>query len=447
VSDAKPDLSRLSELAGGLGLHEHLCLIYETQEEQFAAALPFLRAGLERGERCLYIADANSGATVLDALRKGGVEVDRHLRNGALIVAGKQETYLSHGRFDPDLSINFLSQATDEAGDGKFSRLRTLLGEMTWALGEDTAPDSLIEYEAKVNHFVRDHDVRALCQYHRERFSPEVILGVLRTHPVVVYGGLVCKNPYYVPPEEFLKPNQASREVERLLNNILSWEQSLHQLRALAARLQTVREDERTRAAREIHDELGQALTAIKIEFASLLHDLPKELAASRGQSILRLLDQTIQSMRRIGTELRPAILDDLGLAAAVEWVAEEFQARTGTKCQISLPDGDITLDRERATALFRIFQETLTNVARHADATQLDVRLGKENGSLILEVRDNGKGIREEQLSAKTSLGILGMQERVLLLGGTLTISGTPGNGTTVRTLIPDSRQGAEET
>jgi signal transduction histidine kinase len=151
--------------------------------------------------------------------------------------------------------------------------------------------------------------------------------------------------------------------------------------------------------------------------------------------------------MRRIGTELRPAILDDLGLAAAVEWVAEEFQARTGTKCQISLPDGDITLDRERATALFRIFQETLTNVARHADATQLDVRLGKENGSLILEVRDNGKGIREEQLSAKTSLGILGMQERVLLLGGTLTISGTPGNGTTVRTLIPDSRQGAEET
>jgi hypothetical protein len=95
VSDAKPDLSRLSELAGGLGLHEHLCLIYETQEEQFAAALPFLRAGLERGERCLYIADANSGATVLDGLRKGGVEVDRHLRNGALIVAGNKRPILA----------------------------------------------------------------------------------------------------------------------------------------------------------------------------------------------------------------------------------------------------------------------------------------------------------------------------------------------------------------
>jgi signal transduction histidine kinase len=258
---------------------------------------------------------------------------------------------------------------------------------------------------------------------------------------VVVYGGIICKNPYYVPPEELLKPNQAAREVERLLNNLLTWEQSLDQLRALAARLQTVREEERTRVAREIHDELGQALTAIKIEFASILRDLPEGLAARRGQSILKLLDQTIQFVRRIGTELRPGILDDMGLVAALEWAAEDFQTRTGTRCRVDLPDADIALDPERATALFRIFQETLTNVARHADATQVDVRLGKENGNLILEVRDNGKGISEEHLSAWRSLGILGMRERVLLLGGTLTISGTPGNGTTVRVLIPDSR------
>ena len=110
VSEAKPDLSRLGELAGGLGLHEHLCLIYETQEEQFASALPYLRSGLERRERCLYIADENSGTAVLDALRKEGTDVDRHLRSGALILAGKQETYLKHGRFDPDWWIRFLSQ-------------------------------------------------------------------------------------------------------------------------------------------------------------------------------------------------------------------------------------------------------------------------------------------------------------------------------------------------
>jgi signal transduction histidine kinase len=220
------------------------------------------------------------------------------------------------------------------------------------------------------------------------------------------------------------------------------------QLRALSARLQSVREEEATRIAREIHDELGQALTAVKIELMTVLGDLPADegpTTPQRRRSILNLLDEAIQSIRRIATELRPSILDDLGLAAAVEWVAEEFEARTGTKCQISLPDADIAFDPARATALFGIFQETLTNVARHADATQVEVRLGEENGNVILEVRDNGKGISDEQLSAKTSLGILGMRERVLLLGGTLTISGTPEKGTTVRVLTPASKQGAE--
>ena len=134
-----------------------------------------------------------------------------------------------------------------------------------------------------------------------------------------------------------------------------------------------------------------------------------------------------------------------MGLVAALEWAAEDFQTRTGTRCRVDLPDVDIALEPQRATALFRIFQETLTNIARHANATQVVVRMGKENGNLILEVRDNGRGIGEEQLSTKTSLGIVGMRERVLLLGGTLTISGSPGKGTTVRVLIPASRQGAE--
>jgi len=447
VSDAKPDLSRLAELAAGLGLHQHLCLIYDTPEEQFAAAVPYLRAGLDRNERCLYIADENSGSAVLDALRNAGTDVDRSVRDGALILAGKQETVLRPGRFDPDWWIGFVSQAVREASDSKFSGLRTLLGEMTWALGQETTPESLIEYEAKLNRFVSDHEIRILCQYHRQRFSPELMLGVIRTHPIVVYGDMISRNPYYVPPDELLQPNQSSREVERLLNNILKWEQSHAQLRALAARLQTVREEERTRAAREIHDELGQVLTAIKLEFTALLGNLPADEGpiGQRSQSILRLLNQAFQSVRRIGTELRPAILDDLGLAAAVEWVAEEFQARTGTQVDVSLPGVDLALDRERATALFRILQETLTNVARHANATHVSVRLAEEDDNLTLEVRDNGKGIGEGQISAGGSLGILGMRERVLLLGGTLTINGSLGNGTTVRVVIPDSRQVAE--
>jgi len=226
-------------------------------------------------------------------------------------------------------------------------------------------------------------------------------------------------------------------------------QRSFDQLHALTAQLQSVREEERTGVAREIHDELGQALTAIKLDVTALVRELPADQgpAVQRGQSILKLLDEAIQSVQRISTDLRPGILDDLGLAAALEWAAEDFEGRTETKCRIRMPEEDITIDPDRATALFRIFQETLTNVARHAEATEVNVRLGKENDDLVLEVHDNGLGIREEQLSSGKSLGILGMRERALLLGGELTISGTPGKGTTVKVRIPSTHRESAET
>ncbi|HEV3197269.1 MAG TPA: MHYT domain-containing protein [Bryobacteraceae bacterium] len=216
-------------------------------------------------------------------------------------------------------------------------------------------------------------------------------------------------------------------------------QRSFEHLRALASRLETVREEERRRIAREIHDELGQSLTAIKIELSSLLFEWPPEQKPStRAESITRLIDQTIESVRKISTELRPGILDALGLVAAVEWAAEEFEARTGTRCRLDLPKDDLKIDQEQATAIFRIFQETLTNIARHANATQVDVRLAKENGSVSLEVHDNGIGISEERLSACESLGILGMRERALLLGGEFLVRGEPNQGTLVRVRIP---------
>ena len=200
-----------------------------------------------------------------------------------------------------------------------------------------------------------------------------------------------------------------------------------------------VREEERTRVAREIHDELGQALTAIKIELSALLFEWPAEHKPSRrAESIARLVDKTIQSVRRISTELRPGILDALGLVAAVEWAAEEFQTRTGTRCRLDLPKEAIEIDQELATTIFRILQETLTNIARHADATQVDIRLAREDGRLSLEVHDNGIGISEERLSASGTLGILGMRERALLLGGEFLITSAPNLGTRIVVRIP---------
>jgi signal transduction histidine kinase len=156
---------------------------------------------------------------------------------------------------------------------------------------------------------------------------------------------------------------------------------------------------------------------------------------------VVRLLDEAIHAVRRIVSELRPGILDQLGLVAALEWAAEEFQARTGIRVGFRAPDASVAIEPERAAALFRIFQEALTNVSRHARATEVDVRLTMEGDTLILRIQDNGRGITEEESVARTSLGILGMRERAVLLGGELTIRGSPGHGTTVTARIPGAR------
>ena len=215
---------------------------------------------------------------------------------------------------------------------------------------------------------------------------------------------------------------------------------SREQLRALAARLESVREEERSRIAREIHDELGQALTALKIDLARVAGGLPADQTVLREETraMLALIDATIRSVRRIATELRPGVLDDLGLVAAIEWQAQEFQTRTGITCEFATDRGDLALDPEVGTAMFRICQETLTNVARHAEATQVTIGLREEAGSLSLTVADNGRGITDQDLANRTSLGLLGIRERALLLGGQVAILGRPGEGTKITVQIP---------
>jgi PAS domain S-box-containing protein len=217
---------------------------------------------------------------------------------------------------------------------------------------------------------------------------------------------------------------------------------SKDQLRALAARVESIREQERTRLAREIHDELGQLLTGLKMELKVAMSRAWSEDRRARDcQAMMNLIDDAIGSVRRIATELRPGILDDLGLVAAVEWAAQEFAARTGTRCTLQLPSQDLAIDPESATALYRIFQEALTNIARHAEAKQFSVRVVQGVNGVSLELRDDGKGFDESQLSTSESLGILGMTERAALLGGRLTIRSSPGEGVTVTAWVPAQR------
>jgi signal transduction histidine kinase len=238
--------------------------------------------------------------------------------------------------------------------------------------------------------------------------------------------------------------HRALRETQERADRRRAQEQlrdSHEQLRALSVYLQHVREEERTRIAREVHDELGQALTSCKLDLSLLANKLPGNLPSlkDKAKALSAHIDATIQTVRRIATELRPGILDHLGLIAALEWQANEFQTRTGIKCDVHTDLHEPVLTPDLATAFFRIFQETLTNVIRHAGATHVTVHLKEAAGRIILEVKDNGRGILAEEISNPRSMGLLGMKERAALLGGTFRIGPAPsGKGTLAAVSIP---------
>ncbi|MFN0110401.1 MAG: PAS domain S-box protein [Blastocatellia bacterium] len=224
-----------------------------------------------------------------------------------------------------------------------------------------------------------------------------------------------------------------------------SLENSRAELRALSAKLQSVREEERARIAREIHDELGQVLTGLKIDLVSLTKKISNSVSKTdwatlkeRSQGITELINNAIQTVRKISTELRPGLLDAVGLTAAIEWQAKEFETRTGIKCKLKFSHPNITVDQNRSIAVFRIFQEILTNVARHSQATEIGISIELRDSELYMQAKDNGRGIRANEFSNPNSLGLLGMRERALLLGGEVNFRGVPNKGTTVTVLIP---------
>jgi len=213
------------------------------------------------------------------------------------------------------------------------------------------------------------------------------------------------------------------------------------QLRALAERLQWVREEDRKQVARYLHDQIGQILTAIKMDMMWMIRHLPESQVEviSRLKESVESINDGVKAVRAICSGLRPGVLDDLGLAAAIEWQASEFAARNNVRCQVSVPPVDLHLDGDRATATFRIFQECLTNVIRHAQATSVRIDLCQEEENILLVVEDNGIGFQESGIyDAFGSLGLLGMKERAQFCGGNVQIFSSPGKGTKVTVRVP---------
>jgi PAS domain S-box-containing protein len=237
-----------------------------------------------------------------------------------------------------------------------------------------------------------------------------------------------------------------ARDVTERNRNERSLRESEERLRLLAGRLQQVREEERARLARELHDDLGQSLTAIKMNLSWLASHsgATPDAISARIVSAMDLVDRTMDGARRLASDLRPGILD-LGLQAAIEWQIQEFRYHTDICCELDLPRDEIPLRLDQDVALFRIFQETLTNVARHAGASLVTTKLTVENGQLTLAVQDNGRGITSSEIAKRSSLGLLGIRERVLSLDGSLEIEGRQGVGTLVRVIVPLSHRVAK--
>lgn len=435
-----PDV-RLFEALGQRGPHQHLCSIYETPEERFAVAIPFIRIGLERGEKCIYIADDGAEAAVRQAMHAAGIDVEREIADQKLVLKKKEVAYLKSGSFDPEWVFDFWEAEAAEAIKQGFSALRAT-GETDWVAGGATGHDSWIEYESRLSHVVARNNCFVLCQYNAGRFSPGLVLDVIRTHPTVIYRGRVCRNLYYVPPDEFLGPDQPKHEARRLLETIFEREeveftlrQQRGQLVALSRRLIEAQEAERRAIARELHDDFGQVLTALRLNL--------QNNGADRAESI-ELLDQASGRIRDLVLDLRPAILDDLGLVPALRWYATREAERAGLELQLNVAELEARPAPAVEISCFRLVQEALTNVVRHGQARRLTLTLTAAPDGVRLTVCDDGRGFdlaqARREAAAGKSLGLIGMQERVSLAGGELEIETAPGRGTILRARFPRS-------
>jgi PAS domain S-box-containing protein len=248
--------------------------------------------------------------------------------------------------------------------------------------------------------------------------------------------------PVYDASGTLIAVEGIARDVTERVETQRRLRESQEQMRQLAARIQTAREEERATIARELHDELGQTLTAIKLELGrttgAMNDSRVTPVVIDRLQSLIGLVEIGIETVKRITTSLRPPTLDHLGLPDAVRWEAMTFRSRTGLRCHVRADKEVTALSAEQQTALFRIFQEALTNVVRHARASAVHVTLAERRGEFELRIRDNGCGVTDAQLADPHAIGLLGMRERAALVGGTFVIAGRRGKGTSITVRVP---------
>jgi signal transduction histidine kinase len=433
---------------GNIAWGSHFCQFYETKQDMHELLVPFMKAGLENNEFCLWvIAETITKEECISVLQQQIPNIELHLHRGHMEILKHDEWYLDKGQFNSAKVIKAWGTKLEQALANGFDGMR-VNGNEAWLRLRDWK--DFMDYEKRLNAIISDWKIIVLCTYKLANIDATVILDVAHAHECAITnrkGQLIILE---VPEIKQLKArlkkmneelaqkvaertgelSEANAELTKMTND----------LRKLSNHLQDIREQERKHIAREIHDELGQLLTAMKFDVA-WLH---KKLAATDDAIFEKLkaldeqLDDLIRSIRKISADLRPSLLDDIGLEAAMEWHLNEFKKRTGIDYSFEETNHDLKLPDPVKTVLFRIFQESLTNIARHSNAKHIQVHLAREKDAISMTVKDNGKGFDPQVLNTNNSLGILGMKERVAEMNGLFTISSSPKSGTCISTRLP---------
>lgn len=456
-------------VVGDLPWGAHFCYFYETKQDLLDILIPYFKTGLENKEFCLWVISNSELLTVEEAtsaLRNALPDLDRYVAERSIEVVGHEDWFLSGKTFDPYKVADRFKKKLNEALARGYAGMR-VNGSPAWL--RNAGPKELRKFEAELDKLFPNERTIASCTYPIATIGADEIFDVVRTHQFAIARRQgeweVLETPELIQAKQEIKrlnEDLEQRVIERtndlrvaneeLRKEIAERKQAetelritSEQLRALSARLQSAREAEGTRIAREIHDELGAVLTGLKWdleEISRMLSTQPSEsqlaVMLEKVRALIKLIDMSVSTLRRIASELRPSILDDLGLVAAIEWQAQQFQGRTGIVCVCDCVLDKVELTEEQSTAVFRILQEALTNVLRHAQATKVDIKTDKENGYFVVSVSDNGKGMTESKKSEQQSLGILGMRERAHLVGGEVSITSAQGRGTVVTVRVP---------
>jgi signal transduction histidine kinase len=418
----------------------HFCHFYETPKDLLDILIPYFKAGLENNELCMWIVcDPIVEVDGRQALRNAVPEFDRRLAAGDIEIVPHSQWCLREGIFDGQRVIAGWKERLGRAQTDGYAGMR-VNGNTAWVTGRDWT--DFARCECEFGRTIATERMLLLCAYSLPARSASDLFDATGSHEFAIakrHGSWQVVDPRLRDAKAELRAYAEELE-NRVVERTRELGQANERLRALSGRLQSAREEEGTRIAREIHDRIGSALTSLKWDLEGVdralaeIQNLP-QLADLRRRMVamMGLTDQTLDIVRRIASELRPSILDDLGLVEAMEWQAKEFHTRTGIPCHYRCSLEDVDLSPGQSTNLFRILQEALTNVLRHAHAATVDIVLEKQGGNLVLTITDNGVGITSAQTSSPDALGLLGMRERARAAGGTIDISGEGGKGTAV--------------